>query len=187
MKLGVPLRVIAAAVWRRLTTAALQGTAQMLVRAYAAGPTRGPILPVSEGLPSPSLPAASVLASGAVDRAASPRNLPQRPQPEKQRPSSSGLRLLVRLPTGSLLPLAAGADELVSEFVGRVLLACGLPQGSASFGLSLGLDALRDALSLASNAVRDGDTLDLVVHGATPAALEAEQAMLWERVTPPQR
>ena len=70
------------------------------------------------------------------------------------------LRLLVRLPSGALMPVHAPTTALAAELMAALLGQCAWPAAAvARAGLALAGMALVEDRSLVGNGVEDGDTL----------------------------
>ena len=71
-------------------------------------------------------------------------------------------RLLIRLPSGTTYPMTAPLTATVAQLKEALLRQCGWTREQLpALGVALGLSALREELSLASNDVSPGDTLTI--------------------------
>ena len=75
---------------------------------------------------------------------------------------SADLEVLVKLPSGSLLPVRGSSAAPLGDWKQRILAHCGLSVSTeANFGLALGFSALDEARSALSNDVNAGDVVTL--------------------------
>ncbi len=75
---------------------------------------------------------------------------------------SADLNVLVKLPSGSLLPVRGSSAALLGDWKQRLLAHCGLNvSAEANFGLALGFSALDEGRSALSNDVNAGDVVTL--------------------------
>ena len=105
-------------------------------------------VPAGDGQPE----AAVAAPAASLEQAAAEMDTEAEPPPP--------LHLLVRLPSGRMMPVNAPSTASVADLKGAVLTRCAWPaEAVARAGLALADMALAEARSLAGNGVEDGDTL----------------------------
>ena len=93
--------------------------------------------------------------------------------------SAVAVDVLIRLPSGSLLPMRGLCSDRLATWKGRVLSHCGVsPDKASDFGLALGFAALNEQATASANDVCHGDTLSLFERASAVQSRETALANL---------
>ena len=106
---------------------------------------------------------------------------PAQPLPEVLTEGPPSVSLLVKFPSGAVMPSVAFLQETVGQLRARVLAGAGVPvREHEKFGVALGFEGLPEDRAVGSFDLQQGDTVSLFLRSPEPVAVAREQAMLWD-------
>ena len=102
----------------------------------------------------------------------SPKALPFFPGVASVDEPAPTVPIVLRLPSGALLPVAMDLQETVQGLKQRVIRHCGWTADvTEQVGITLGFEAMEDSKTLLSCDVQEGDILGVYIRAAAPPAL----------------